>query len=52
MGQNENIKPKNNTYRRRKSTPTQKHRKFIQQNYRKKTYPNLKYDMFRKLTVH
>ena len=35
MGQNEKTKPKNNRDRRRK-TPTQRNRKYIQQNHRRK----------------
>ena len=36
MGHHEMTKPKNNRDRRRKRTPTQKHRKCIQQNHRRK----------------
>ena len=36
MGHHEMTKPKNNRDRRRRRTPTQKHRKCIQQNHRRK----------------
>lgn len=41
MGHHENIKTNNNRDRRRRSTPSQKHRIFIQQNYRKKLSQSL-----------